>query len=321
MHSLERTRRIALLGTLFCVACASSAAQPLADAGSVTDAAVSDASADTATVFAPIAVDEALIAARPFDVIVPPSYDAKSSAPLLIGLHGYGDGDDGTAFENYFMLGPVAAQNGALYIHPDGVKDKDGLRTWNGTDACCDFTKLGTDDVAYLRSVVGDTVRKYNVDRRRIFVVGLSAGGVMAHRLACDAADIFSGVVSVSGTTWKDGSKCAPKGQVSIAEIHGEKDTTVKYGGGVSEGATYPSAQDTVGLWATLNACTGALEEKERLDIDTTLAGAETRRDAYGGCPRGAVELWTVEKGPHAPHLGNAFQSAVWDFLAKHPKP
>ena len=95
----------------------------------------------------------------------------------------------------------------------------------------------------------------------------------------------------------------------------------MKYTGGVSEGATYPSAPETASIWATNNACTGELTNVGRLDIDTALAGEETRRDAYEGCKRGAVELWTVEKGPHAPHVGNGFQAAVWDFLSKHPKP
>lgn len=301
-------------------ACSSATTANGVDAGAANDSGtIADVGRDG--YFAPILVDEALLTARPYEMIVPPSYDAKVAAPLLIGLHGYGDGDDGAAFEKYFQLAPIAAANGALYTHPDGIIDKNGDRTWNGTDACCDFTNVGTDDVAYLKTVVGDAVRKYNVDRRRIYVVGLSAGGVMAHRLACDAADVFAAVLSVSGTTWKDASKCVPTGDISIAEVHGEKDTTVKYGGGVSEGATYPSAPETASIWATLNGCTGDLTNVGRLDIDTQLAADETRRDAYEGCKRGAVELWTVEKGPHAPHVGNGFQAAVWDFLAKHPKP
>lgn len=314
---------LALLATavgVFGPACASSSGAPstASDAGMASDGGGGDAEVDAS--FPPLPVDEALLAARPYDMIVPPSYNEKTPAPLLIGLHGYGDGDDGAAFEKYFKLAGIAAENSVLYTHPDGIKDKAGDRTWNGTDACCDFTKVGTDDVAYLRTLVGDAVRKYNVDRRRIYVVGLSAGGVMAHRLACDAADVFAAMLSVSGTTWKDAAKCVPKGNVSIAEVHGDKDTTVQYTGGVSEGATYPSAAEGVAMWATLNDCSGDLVSGTRLDMDTALAGDETRREAYEGCKRGAVELWTVESGPHAPHVGNDFTAAVWAFLATHPK-
>ncbi len=282
--------------------------------------APSDAGVADRTPPAPIAVDDALLAARPYTLAVPKSYDAQKPTALLVALHGYGPGDDGAALESYFKLGPLAEQKGILYTHPDGLKDKNGDRFWNGTDACCDFTKVGSDDVAYLRSVIGDVARKYNLDRSRVYVVGLSAGGVMAHRLACDAADVVSAIVSVSGTTWADASRCVPSGDVSVAEIHGTKDETVRYTGGVSDGAQYPSAADTVAHWAALSGCPGDPVTEARLDLETSLAGQETRVDRYDGCARGAVELWTVEGGKHAPRLGVGFAAAVFDFLEAHPK-
>jgi polyhydroxybutyrate depolymerase len=305
-------RRLALVLPLF-FACSSSpsASEPPKDAGG----ADRDRPAP-----APIPVDESLLAARPYSLAVPKSYDASKPTALLLALHGYGPGDDGEALEKYFKLGTLAEQKGILYTHPDGMKDKNGDRFWNGTDACCDFTKVGTDDVAYLRTVVGDVARKYNLDRTRVYVVGLSAGGVMAHRLACDAADVVSAIVSVSGTTWADPGKCVPQGEVSVAEIHGTKDETVQYAGGVSEGAKYPSAADTVAQWARLNQCKGELATEGRLDLESGLAGEETRVDRYGTCARGAVELWSVEGGKHAPKLGPGFAGAVFDFLEAHPK-
>lgn len=297
---------------LLALACSSS---PPTGGPAPSDAGVADRTAP-----APIAVDDALLAARPYTLAVPKSYDAQKPTALLVALHGYGPGDDGAALESYFKLGALAEQKGILYTHPDGLKDKNGDRFWNGTDACCDFTKVGSDDVAYLRSVVGDVGRKYNLDRSRVYVVGLSAGGVMAHRLACDAADVVSAIVSVSGTTWDDASKCVPKGDVSVAEVHGTKDETVQYAGGVSAGAKYPSAADTVAHWAALAGCTGDLATEARLDLESSLAGEETRVDRYGSCARGAVELWTVEGGKHAPRLGAGFAGAVFDFLEAHPK-
>lgn len=265
------------------------------------------------------------LAGRPYKVYVPPGLDGASPAPLVLAFHGYGSDDDGATLEKFFKLKPVADAHGFLYVTPDGTKDASGQRFWNGTDACCDFDSKKPDDVGYVRALVTDVAKSHAVDPKRVYAVGLSGGGFFVHRLACDAADVFAAVVSMSGATYADASKCAPTAPVAVVELHGEKDDVVLYDGGTLDmldvHAKYPSAKETVAHWAAYDGCAGSLEETgTTLDL-FTLPGAETRVARYGGCRGGGAELWTVTDGPHAPLMNAGFGAAIWSFFAAHPKP
>ena len=124
---------------------------------------------------------------RPTKVYVPARYDGQTPLPLVVVLHGYSG--DAAWMENYFRFQPVAESRGLLLCYPQGTLDAQGWRFWNATDACCDFYGAGEDDSAYLRSVIEDIARRFAVDRKRIYVTGLSNGGYMSHRMACDRAD------------------------------------------------------------------------------------------------------------------------------------
>lgn len=263
-----------------------------------------------------------LVVQRPYQLLEPSRYDKSVPAPLVIGLHGYGDGDNSAAFEAWFKLAPVAAARGYLYALPSGTLDRMKLPFWNGTDACCNFYKSKVDDVAYLAAVIDDVARTHAVDPARVYVVGVSGGGIMAHRLACDLSDRIAGIFSVSGATFADASRCKPTSPVSIVELHGDADDTVAYEGGTSRetGAAYPGARETVAHWKTYDGCVGDLKERKTLDLESSVTGAETHVETYDTCVGGSVELWTAKGGPHAPRFTAAFAGMVFDWFADHPK-
>ncbi len=262
---------------------------------------------------------------RPYTVTVPPGYDAAKPAPLVLAFHGYGDGDDGALLEKYFKIAPVANAEGFLYVAPDGTKDKHGQRFWNGTDVCCDFYQQRPDDVGYVRALVADVAKKYAVDPKRIYAIGLSGGGVFVHRLACEAPDLFAAIVSVSGATWKDPAKCAPSQGIALAEIHGDLDDTVAYDGGRMVygkiDAEYPGAKEGMAHWATYQKCAATPTAAGTVDLVSTVDGAETQIERWDGCERGAVELWTMKGAVHAPLFVKGFAATLWSFLRAHPKP
>jgi polyhydroxybutyrate depolymerase len=260
---------------------------------------------------------------RPFTVRTPKGYDGSKPLPLLFAFHGYGSDDDGKTLERFFRFAKVADTEGFLYVTPDGVKDSRGQRFWNATDACCDFDEKRPEDVGYIRAVVADVGKRFNLDTKRVYAFGLSGGGFFAHRLACDAADVFAGVASMSGATWNDAARCQPTEPVAVVEIHGDADDVVGYDGGTFfEGnPPFPSAKTTIARWAASNGCGATLEDTEtRYDILGQETGAETRV-ARHACTKGAAELWTVEDGPHAPAISPDFAPTLWTFFAAHPKP
>lgn len=107
------------------------------------------------------------------------------------------------------------------------------------------------------------TNRENKIDPKRVYVIGHSNGGFMAHRLACDASEQITAIASLAGATFYDQSKCDPKKPVSIIEIHALNDKTVRYDGNYDEikanpdkphkypesQVVYPAALETIESW------------------------------------------------------------------------
>ncbi len=259
---------------------------------------------------------------RPVTVHVPASYVPGTAAPLVILLHGYGA--SGALQDLYFGMTAVSDARGFLYAFPDGTVDSDGKHFWNATDACCDLHGTKVDDSTYVSSLITQIQARYSVDPKRIFLVGHSNGAFMSYRMACDHADQIAAIASLAGAMFSDVSKCAPSQPVSVLQIHGTADDTVRFDGDQIAGQGYPGAKTTVADWVTFDGCsTTADTSAPPLDLDTRLAGAETTVTKYAtGCkPGGHAELWTIAGGAHLPSLTASFSTSVIDFLFAHPKP
>jgi len=262
-----------------------------------------------------------IIDERPYAVKVPTNYDPAVPTPLVVSLHGYTG--NARVHEAYFKLGALADEKTFLLAMPDGLKDAQGNQFWAANDACCDFLDKSTDDVAYLAAVIADMKAKYNVDPKRVYVVGHSNGGFMAHRLACDLASEIAGIVSLAGAVWADASKCNPTEPVAVLQVHGDADLVVSYTGGSLFGTfpPYPGAKKTVATWAEENGCDATLTDTgEKIDLDTALAGAETKVERHA-CTSGAAELWTIVGGGHVPSFNAQWAQRIYGFLEAHPKP
>jgi polyhydroxybutyrate depolymerase len=257
---------------------------------------------------------------RPATLQVPTTYDPAVPTPLVVVLHGY-------APTNSYAVGLLGfadlfEQENFLMIAPSGTKNPSNNYFWNATDACCNFYGAEVDDVAYLTGLVDDISAAYNVDAKRVFVVGHSNGGFMAYRLACEAADKIAAVVSVAGATYATAGDCAPSRPVSVLQVHGTADDTILYAGGGFDGGGpgYPSAEQTTSLWAGYDGCGGTSTAGAALDV---IGGevAETSVSRRDGCPAGgAVELWTVAEGPHVLFFKPG-PPLLWDWLAAHARP
>jgi polyhydroxybutyrate depolymerase len=261
---------------------------------------------------------------RPYMMHTPKGWDRARPAPLVVSLHGYG-APSGAANAHMLGLEPFADEQGFVVAYPDGRRDSRGMRFWSATDACCDFDHAGDDDVAYVSWLVDDVASKIPVDRARVYVVGYSNGGFLAHRLACDLAPRIAAVVSIGGAAWKDPSRCAPSEPVSVLEIHGEADDIVHFGGGTVfdlPGASYPGARDTVAMWAAKDGCAAQPHAGgDTIDFDQGVGGAETTRSTFAPCRDGVtVDLWSVVNGSHVPRASHAGLLAIWSWMQAHAK-
>ena len=257
----------------------------------------------------------ALVAARPYQSVVGGAYDPARPTPLLLLLHGYSV--NGIVQDAYFGFSRWAGDKAILYAYPDGTVDSSGKHYWNATDGCCDFDHKNVDDVAYLGAVIDDMSAKWNVDPKRVYLVGHSNGGFMAYRMACDLAPRIAAIVSLAGASWKDGARCQPAAPVAVLQIHGDADDTVPYAGGPD----LPSARQSVAFFAAVDGCDATSAPGDALDLDSRLPGSETTVDRWRSCRGGAAELWTIRGGSHVPTFYSTIPDTIYRFLDAHPRP
>ncbi|MGC3993989.1 MAG: PHB depolymerase family esterase [Propionicimonas sp.] len=254
---------------------------------------------------------------RKVALFTPAAVDADTA--LVVVLHGYTGEAVGTA--QYLGLAAAAGPRNLVVAAPQGTTDAEGNTFWNASSACCNFDGSTVDDSAFLSTVITAVVAQFGVDPGRVFVVGHSNGGFMAHRLACEHADQVAAVVSLAGAMDVAGS-CDPSRPVSVLQVHGEADDTILFGGGSIQGHEYTSALTTVGRWRHLNECAGSGQRwTPGIDADTASEGADLTGTSWTGCADGtSVALWRIAGGSHVPSLTPAFTDALVDWLEAHAR-
>jgi polyhydroxybutyrate depolymerase len=256
---------------------------------------------------------------RPVEVHVPASYEDDVPMPLVLLLHGAPQ--TGAAVEGLFHLIELSESMGFLYAVPEGQVNSCGQQYWDAFDYCCAnlCPAEPASDSAYLRGVIEEARAELNVDPARIHIVGFSAGGDMAHRMACDHGDLLAAVVSMSGSNPTDPAACPAREPLHVLQIQGTLD--VYFSDGVFLGVPYFGAQKVVRLWRERNGCLPETDPPETADFQTELPGAETAITRFTkGCnAAGVSELWAVEGGGH--FVGtDPLRTEMMRWLLAHPK-
>lgn len=248
---------------------------------------------------------------RVYRLYVPESV-GSDPAPLVLDLHGLAS----SPLDQDALSGMTAAadERGIVLAQPRG---KSPGPFWSAEPD----TALSAADVAFLRALVNDAASRTAIDPTRVFAMGMSNGGGMAHRLGCDAADVFAGIGPVSGAHTLDGRCDATEG-VAVVAVHGTNDDFVLFNG---LEPLLPSIPDWAASWATRNQC--AAGPSERRVADDVVERSWT--DCRDG---GDVSLYVVEEGGHGwpgtpdPQRAGATSSTmsatelILDFFASHPK-
>jgi polyhydroxybutyrate depolymerase len=232
-------------------------------------------------------------------------------------LHGFGG--SGAQIEQHTDFPAFAEKKRIAWIAPDGTLDRSGRRFWNAGSSCCNFDGVEVDHVGAIRALLDRAIARDGIDPARVFVVGFSNGGFMAHRLGCELRERVRGIVSVAGAGPSTPPTCSAGSALRVLEIHGDADRVVSYEGGHLFGKpTYPehiSAEKTIRAWAAALGCAAKPRAAAPLDFEATIPGKETKVERFEGCRGGNVELWTVRAGTHYVSFRSPAPEAIWQFL------
>lgn len=238
---------------------------------------------------------------RKYLVHVPPQYKATIPTPLVLAFHGGGGSADYMADDERYGLVTQSDRDNFLVVFPNGYSKFPGgkFATWNAGQCCGDARDREVDDVVMVRALIEQLKLQLNIDSASIFATGMSNGGMMAHRLACDAADVFRAVASVAGT---DATiTCTPSRPISVLHIHARDDDHVLFAGGAGPGAfrdnakvmDFVSVPQTMARWVKRNQCNLI----PRRVLDKPGAYCETYADCAGGV---STRLCVTETGGHS---------------------
>jgi polyhydroxybutyrate depolymerase len=217
---------------------------------------------------------------RIYDLHVPPSYDGSTPIPLVLDLHGW---LSNKSAQRYFsQLEVLSDAEGFAVVWPQGLfgqeDNPEGFNppagpSWNAGFCCGAAVTSQPDDVGFLRTLVEAVAREVEIDRRRVYATGLSNGGALTQRLACEAADLVAAAAPVAfPIALVPYTSCAPSRPIAVLTFQGTTDVLVPYEGGGS----FPSAAESFAHRRTTSECgSDDLEEEEvlgasRCDTDTS---------------------------------------------------
>lgn len=267
---------------------------------------------------------------RTYLLHVPEGYDGSRPLPIVLVFHGFGGNAAGMAkltgwndrADAHIFF--VAYLNGTMASGSDAGVEGAG---WN--NGITPDLGLTTDDVGFVRDVVGQLKQRFSVDGQRVYAAGFSNGAFMTHRLGAELPDLLAGIAAVEGTIGNalpDGELLTvthPMGPMPVIIVHGEADTHVLYDGGqATEGLgkmNAMSVEDAVKFWVAADGCRGLPREANN--------SANVLVTDYRECSSGSeVLLYTVVNGRHewptlAGHTGFSATDAIWDFFSQHRHP
>jgi polyhydroxybutyrate depolymerase len=303
-------------------------------------------------------------AARYYTIVRPSGLSHHSAVPLVVYLHGSPSShcleETGTPFGPSKALArcivaearsldgwdALAHQKGFVVAYPVGsVKS----HCSEGGQLACSHDWNGdiSDDTVFLQSLIAQVRTAENVDPKRIYLAGVSAGAIAALARYCGVgrhttpggvlyrdsrgklASLISGVGSWSGGLSSVAPKNAPDPAcgnsippLPVIEVHGMDDPVIPYAGNCTRTAglhCYLSQERQLSFFSTKMGCT-AVATRSALGLHRSRLQLRTAVNCRAG---GAYQLVTVVGGGHALALNARIDVAakIWSFWAEHAPP
>lgn len=256
----------------------------------------------------------------------------KGKRPLLLVLHGGGGTHRGMVRLTNERFNQLADRDGFFVVYPQGID-----KSWNDgrPEKISGAHRKGIDDVGFLRALIDDLLSKHPINSDRVFVTGISNGGLMSLRLGCSLPDKIRAIAPVTAQIPAAIKPlCRSESKVSLALFNGTEDPLVPYDGGQitvfrKQRGEVLSTDETIRIWRQKNRCTSEAMTTQLPDI----AADDTRvtKIVYSQCKdESKVVLYRIEGGGHTWPDGRQYLpvrligrttrdingcEAIWDFF------
>ncbi len=226
---------------------------------------------------------------RTYSVHVPPG----PPKGLVLSLHG--GGGTGVGQQGLTDFDAAADVNNLLVAYPDGYE-----KSWADGRGASPADRRHVDDVGFLVALAAKLQNDFGVPVGHVFATGMSNGGFMSNKLACDRADVFAAVAPVAGTLGA-GVACNPSRPVSVLDAHGTADPLVPFNGGDVHGrggiSHSISVNGLVDKWRTADGCQGDPSTEALPDVGD---GTFVRRFDSTACASSSeVVFYRIDAGGH----------------------
>lgn len=138
--------------------------------------------------------------------------------PLVNNLHGFTP--NAAEQERLSGMSAKADEVGFIVVYPEALGNSQAWHVGPGAQ--------GAADVEFIRDLIRHLKSQWSIDPGRIYATGISNGGGMVHRLACDLSDVIAAIAPVSGA-YLFSKSCQPTWPVPVVAFHGTADQIVPY--------------------------------------------------------------------------------------------
>ncbi len=258
---------------------------------------------------------------RKFLLHVPPGVRADAPLPLVVVLHGAFSTGEQTEAETGFS--DLADTERFLVAYPEGIGILGLLQHWNAGHCCGKAADDRVDDVGFLAEVIAAIRGKLAVDPERVYMAGMSNGGMLAYRFAAErsgdlaAAAVVSGAIGSSEDDRRERWQPPKPGRaLPVVVFHGLVDETIPAAGGTGPGKgkrSFTSVDNAVAFWRAADGCRGT-------PVTELSNGGKVQRTTWNDCDDGsAVESWLLAGWGHEWPSLRGFDATlrIWEFFKR----
>ena len=168
-----------------------------------------------------------------------------NSIPLIINMHGFG----GNAVNqiSYTQMNQYAHPQNVAVVYPQGLNNSWNVYTY--------WDNNPYDDVSFISDMIDQIAIDFNIDLDRVYACGMSNGGYMTYRLACDLSDKITAFGSATGNFMITNSTNDCQNQdreIPIIHFHGTADGVVNYYPPSFDGSL--TISESIDFWTSYNS-------------------------------------------------------------------